>query len=94
MVIIVEEIVHNKLFKFNPSLCNGFLDVNETIKKLNYANNYINVSGDYYLLSTIYNEVLHIKNDQDNSSRLFLKLDNIFIREIIKRILSEYNEIV
>ena len=92
--IIVEEIVHNKLFKFNPSLCNGFLDVNETIKKLNYANNYINVSGDYYLLSTIYNEVLHIKNDQDNSSRLFLKLDNIFIREIIKRILSEYNEIV
>lgn len=88
--IIVEEIVYYKLFEYNPSLCNEFLDVNETIKKLNYANNYINVSGDFYLLSIIYNEVLHIKKDQDNNSRLFLKLDNIFIKNIIKKILLQY----
>jgi hypothetical protein len=89
--IIIEEIVYNSL---EENFKEEFLEQNETLKKLKLAKNHINVSGDFFLLSSIYNETLHIKNEQDNNSRLFLKLNNQFIRKMIKNILVMYKRMI
>ncbi|MCA1918343.1 MAG: hypothetical protein LDL38_02985 [Flavobacterium piscis] len=89
--IVIEEIVYNLL---DEKFREEFLEQNETLKKLKLAKNHIDVSGDFFLLSSIYNETLHIKNEQDNNSRLFLKLNNQFIRKMIKNILFQYKNIV
>lgn len=86
--VAIEEIVYKSLLTDTQK--NEFLEQNETIKKLRYAEDYVDVSNEFYLLGTIYNEVSHIKNNQDNNSRLFLKLDNQFIKGIIKKIYYKY----
>lgn len=91
--IIIEHIVYCDLLKKNSDSCGQFIEQNETIKKLKFADEFISVSADYYLLAPLYNEVLHIKNGQDNNSRLFLKLNNLFIRDLIKKVYLEYKKI-
>lgn len=86
--VAIEEIIYNSLS--TDTQRTEFLEQNETIKKLKYAEDYVDVPTEFYLLGTIYNEVSHIKNNQDNNSRLFLKLDNQFIKGIIKKIYYKY----
>lgn len=87
--LVIEEIAYNLL---DQKFQEEFLQQNETLKKLKFAKNHIDVSGDFFLLSSIYNETLHIKNEQDNNSRLFLKLNNQFIRKMIKNIFLKYKK--
>lgn len=41
------------------------------------------VSENYYLLNIIHNEAIHCKNNTDNYTRLYSKLENLIIRQLI-----------
>lgn len=61
-----------------------FIDTNETIDKFNYAiDKHVDVPDIYFLLSSIYNPAMHIKR-QDDTTLIYQKIDNNFIRSIIK----------
>ncbi|MES9667179.1 hypothetical protein CN428_04570 [Bacillus cereus] len=68
-----------------------FTELHATIKKLNYAvEQGINVPEEYFLLQPLYNDALHL-NENANATKnkiqsICLKLDNIVVQEIIRRI--------
>lgn len=83
--ILVEKDIFNQL---PTALKDDFLKTHTTVAKLDYAkdNSDVVIPEIYYLLGTIYNELLHIRKNNDNSSPIYLKLNNITIKEMIKRI--------
>lgn len=83
--ILVEKDIYDQL---PNELKNEFLETRATIAKLDFAREYsdVNIPEIYYLLGTLYNELLHIRKNNDNSSPIYLKLNNITIREMIKQI--------
>jgi len=65
-----------------------FIETNSTVSKLNFVkeNTEIVVPEIYYFLGTLYNELLHLRKNNDNSSPIFLKLNNLTIRRMIKEL--------
>ncbi len=63
-----------------------FIKIKMTINKLNYAKDEDNVDvlEIYYFLGTLHNEIIHIRKNHDNSSPIYLKLNNSTIRKMIK----------
>ncbi len=83
--ILVEQDIYSQL----PSdLQTEFLETHTTVAKLDFAreNTAIIIPEIYYFLGTLYNELLHIRKNNDNSSPIYLKLNNMTIREMIKQL--------
>lgn len=77
----IEEIVYNLI---SEDLKQTFLDTHKTIEKLDLAvNNSIDIPEKYYLLTLIHNEALHCNENTDNYTRLYSKLENLTIRNLI-----------
>lgn len=83
--ILVEENIYKQLAE---DLQFKFLQKRTTNEKLNFARHFsnINIPEIYYLLGTLYNELLHIRSNIDNSSPLYLKLNNLTIRSMINEL--------
>ncbi|MCX8533972.1 hypothetical protein [Chryseobacterium luquanense] len=83
--ILVEQNIYNQL---PAELQNDFLETHTTVAKLDFAreNTDIIIPEIYYFLGTLYNELLHIRKNNDNSSPIYLKLNNITIKEMIKQL--------
>ena len=61
-----------------------FLDCHTTIEKIRFIEDLGgDVSEHYYLLNIIHNEAIHCKNNTDNYTRLYSKLENLIIRQLI-----------
>ncbi|MFK7002022.1 hypothetical protein V3470_13535 [Flavobacterium oreochromis] len=86
--VMIEEIVYNSLK--NDYHKNEFKEAFETRKKLDKVSEFISIPSLFYTLLPIYNEVSHLRNEQDNHSRLFLKLKNNFIKKLIKDVYKMY----
>lgn len=82
--IKMEEYVYNLLSSSEKR--EEFVKTKMTVNKLNYAKNEDNVEVPeiFYFLGTLHNEILHIKRNHDNSSPIYLKLNNSTIRKMIK----------
>lgn len=66
-----------------------FLKEHGTNNKLDFANSIgIDISETYYLLGLIYNTSLHLKQGQDITKSLAMKLDNLTIKNMIKEVCS------
>lgn len=83
--ILVEQDIYTQL---PAGLQTDFLETHTTVAKLDFAreNTDILIPEIYYFLGTLYNELLHIRKNNDNSSPIYLKLNNITIREMIKQL--------
>ncbi|EJV56510.1 hypothetical protein [Bacillus cereus] len=85
----IEKIIFDKLTTDEQKT--KFTELHATIKKLNYAvEQGINVPEDFFLLQPLYNDALHL-NENANATKnkiqsICLKLDNIVVQEIIRRI--------
>lgn len=65
------------------------MDKNGTKEKLNFAYSIgIDIPEIYYLLGLIYNTSLHLKQGQDITKPLAMKLDNLTIKNMIKEVCS------
>ena len=61
-----------------------FLDCYTTIEKIKFIEELgEEVSENYYLLNIVHNEAIHCKNNTDNYTRLYSKLENLIIRQLI-----------
>ncbi|WP_042347443.1 hypothetical protein [Capnocytophaga canis] len=82
----IEEITYNKIQ--NPDQKNEFLTTDETIPKLEKAEEFGVISPEiYYLLRIIYNDGLHWKNDKSNFiSKIDFKLKNKTIKHLIESV--------
>lgn len=66
---------------------NKFLDEHGTKEKLNYAYSLgIDIPETYYLLGLVYNTSLHLKQGQDITKSLAMKLDNLTIKNMINEV--------
>lgn len=82
--IVIEKKIYEKLDKASKK---EFLNIHKTNDRLNFAvAKNIYVPELYYLLSLIYNEALHCKQNYDNYTRLYSKLDNQIIKNMILEI--------
>ena len=83
--ILVEKDIYNQL---SAHLQTEFIEIHTTVEKLDFAreNSDIVIPEIYYLLGTLYNELLHIRRNNDNSSPIYLKLNNMTIKEMIKQL--------
>lgn len=83
--LLIEKKVYDKLS--SDELREVFIKEKKTVNKLNYAKSQgIIVDDLYYLLATLYNEILHVKKNFDNSSSIYLKLENKFIKDMVEKI--------
>jgi len=74
----------------DPTIKNDFLFEHGTKKKLQYAQDKgIEVSDIYFLLGVIYNDGMHWKNNYDNVSPIVSKLNNLTIKNMIKKVFEE-----
>lgn len=81
----VEEKVYNII---DPQHQAEFLSTHKTANKLDFAESKGAIVPDiYYLLGVIYNEALHLKNNQDNFSVLGSKLGNLTIKHMIRTLI-------
>jgi len=82
--IKIEQIVYNKLL--TSDLKNQFIQTKMTVNKLDFAKEFagIKIPEIFYLLGTVYNEIIHVKKNIDNSSPIYLKLDNLTIQKMIE----------
>lgn len=83
----IEEKVYSKLDSDQKA---EFIKTKTTVAKLNYVkeNTAVQVPESFFLLATLYNELLHLKKNNDNSSPIFLKLNNLTIKKFIKEIMN------
>lgn len=83
--ILVEKDIYNQL---SADLQTEFIETHTTVAKLDFAreNSDIVIPEIYYFLGTLYNELLHIRRNNDNSSPIYLKLNNMTIKEMIKQL--------
>lgn len=83
--ILVEKDIYNQL---SADLQIEFIETHTTVAKLDFAreNSDVVIPEIYYFLGTLYNELLHIQRNNDNSSPIYLKLNNITIKEMIKQL--------
>lgn len=88
--IAVRVTVEQKIHDILPSVAlqEEFVRTKMTVNKLDFASERggIDVPEIYYFLGTLYNEILHIRKNNDNSSPIYLKLDNLTIRRMITEI--------
>jgi hypothetical protein len=84
--ILVEQKIYEQLTDID--IQKRFVETNTTVSKLNFVkeNTEIVIPEIYYFLGTLYNELLHLRKNNDNSSPIFLKLNNLTIRRIIKEL--------
>ena len=84
--IKMEKYVYDRLS--SPTLQNEFIQTKMTVNKLNFArdNDNVEIPEVFYLLGTLHNEILHIRRNHDNSSPIYLKLNNSTIRKMIKEV--------
>lgn len=86
--IKVEEIVYNQLPENKKK---EFIEIHKTNSKLNLASQYTDVSEVFYILQPVYNDSLHLNDDQGDDAKIkscSLKLYNIPIKNIIKIIFN------
>lgn len=86
--IKVEEIIYNQLPENKK---NEFIEIHKTNSKLNFASQYTDVSEVFYILQPVYNDSLHLNDDQGDDAKIkscSLKLYNIPIKNIIKIIFN------
>ena len=86
--IKVEEIVYNQLPENKKK---EFIEIHKTNSKLNFASQYTDVSEVFYILQPVYNDSLHLNDDQGDDAKIkscSLKLYNIPIKNIIKIIFN------
>ena len=83
--ILVEKDIYSQL---PVSLQPEFLETHMTVPKLNFVkeNTDIVIPEIYYFLATLYNELLHIRKNNDNSSPIYLKLNNLTIKDMIGQV--------
>jgi len=83
--ILIEKDIYEQL---PIELQQDFLTTHTTVAKLNFAKEStdIVVPEIYYFLGTLYNELLHIRKNNDNVSPIYLKLNNITIKEMIRQV--------
>lgn len=82
---IIEKKVYDKIS--NDIQKNKFLDEHGTKEKLNYAYSIgIDIPETYYLLGLVYNTSLHLKQGQDITKSLAMKLDNLTIKNMINEV--------
>lgn len=92
--IKIEEYIYLKL---DEKYKQKMLDINMTINKIIYAEdvNFV-IPENFKLLSVLYNDFMHLdkKADPQNKKIMFLssKLDNLFIKRIIKETISIINK--
>jgi len=68
-----------------PTHQTEFLSTHKTVDKLEFAKSKgLNIPEKYFLLGVIYNDALHLKENQDNFSPLGSKLGNLTIKHMIK----------
>jgi hypothetical protein len=84
--ILVEQKTYEQLT--DTDIQKKFVETNTTVSKLNYVkeNTELVIPEIYYFLGTLYNELLHLRKNNDNSSPIFLKLNNLTIRRMIKEL--------
>ena len=87
----IEELVFNMLDSNNQD---DFITLHTVIKKLEYAENLgIDIPELFYLLQPLYNDGLHLRGDdntiQQKIKSCYLKIDNLHIKQMIKRLFSE-----
>lgn len=81
----IETIVYNRIA--DTAFKDTFLSRHKTRLKLEYAESIgIPVPEIYYLLGIIYNDAMHWKDNMDNISPLASKLENITIKNLIKKV--------
>lgn len=77
----IEKSLYDRLEASNKD---RFLDCYTTIEKLKFMEELgEDLSENYYLLNIIHNEAIHCKNNTDNYTRLYSKLENLIIRQLI-----------
>ncbi len=83
--ILIERDIYNQL---PAGLQSDYINTHTTVAKLDFArdNSDIVVPEIYYFLGTLYNELLHIRKNIDNSSPIYMKLNNKTIMEMVKEI--------
>ncbi|MEQ1734438.1 MAG: hypothetical protein ABL940_12250, partial [Bacteroidia bacterium] len=83
--ILVEKDIYGQL---PVNLQTEFLETHMTVPKLNFVkeNTDIVIPEIYYFLATLYNELLHIRKNNDNSSPIYLKLNNLTIKDMIRQV--------
>ncbi len=92
--INIEEYIYNKLdIKYRDA----FLEEKMTVNKIVYAENVgLEIPENFQLLSVLYNDFMHLDKSADpqNKKILFLssKLDNIFIKDLIKSTITIINK--
>lgn len=92
--ISIEEYIYYKLENKYKS---AFLEEKMTINKISYAENIgLDIPENFQLLSVLYNDFMHLDKSADpqNKKILFLasKLDNIFIKDMIKSTIISIKE--
>ena len=83
----VEDYVYNLLQTEEQK--NKFIEEHSTIKKFEYASQFVNVPELLYILQPIYNDTLHLNGsdrDKEKIKSSSLKLYNIPIKNVIKKI--------
>lgn len=77
----LEEIAYRKIT--DPEHQIKFINTNKTRSKLDYARSIgVNVPETAFLLGIIYNEALHVRENEDNSTPVVAKLENLVIRKM------------
>lgn len=62
-----------------------YLEIHKTVDKLTYAaENGVAVPETFYILGVIYNQAMHLRENQDNVTPLRSKLENLTIKSIIR----------
>ncbi len=68
-----------------PELQPEFLEIHKTVEKLRFAVDHCaSVPEVFFLLGIVYNEALHLRSNQDNTTPVFSKLENLTIKNMIK----------
>lgn len=83
--ILVEKDIYNQL---PAHLQTEFLKTHTTVSKLDFARekSSVVIPEIYYFLGALYNELLHVRRNIDNSSPIYLKLNNMTIRDMINQL--------
>ncbi|WP_240998444.1 hypothetical protein [Pseudomonas viridiflava] len=77
----VEALAYEQL---NPDHCEEFLLIHKTASKLDFAkSNGAIIPEVFFLLGVIYNEAMHLRDNEDNFSALGSKLSNLTIKHMI-----------
>jgi hypothetical protein len=81
----IEKLIYEKITDVENK--HKFIGENGTKKKLHFCEKIgIDIPETYYLLGIIYNTSLHLKEGQDITNPLAIKLENITIKKLIKEI--------